>query len=213
MTDKPTDDARTRHRLLEAAGEVFAEQGFRHATVRDICARAGANVAAINYHFGDKESLYGEVLKYAHRSMTVWAPPRSDARPAERLRQFVRSFVIQLFDEGKAAWRMKLMVREMIEPTWALDRIVEEDIRPRSELLQSIVSDILGEGASPREVALCVLSIISQCVFYRNSRPVMERLRPEMKYRPQDVERVAEHIVRFSLAALKHLPAVKEERR
>ena len=57
---------KTRQRLLEAAGEIFAEQGFRQTTVRDICARAGANVAAVNYHFGDKEKLYSEVLRFAH---------------------------------------------------------------------------------------------------------------------------------------------------
>ena len=56
----------TRNRLLNAAGEVFAEKGFKSATVRAICDRAGANIAAVNYHFGDKEHLYSEVLRFAH---------------------------------------------------------------------------------------------------------------------------------------------------
>ncbi len=56
----------TRRQLLEAAGAVFAEAGFRNATVREICHQAGANIAAVNYHFGDKETLYSEVLRYAH---------------------------------------------------------------------------------------------------------------------------------------------------
>jgi len=62
----PADDA-TKTRLLEAAGEEFADKGFGGATVRAICARAGANVAAINYHFGDKERLYIEAVIEAHR--------------------------------------------------------------------------------------------------------------------------------------------------
>ena len=57
----------TKARLLEAAGEEFAEKGFELARVRAICERAGANLAAINYHFGDKEQLYVEVLREAHR--------------------------------------------------------------------------------------------------------------------------------------------------
>ena len=56
----------TRQRLLDTAGEVFAEKGFQAATVRQICGMAGVNIAAINYHFGDKERLYIEAVKHAH---------------------------------------------------------------------------------------------------------------------------------------------------
>ena len=57
----------TKVRLIEAAGEEFAGKGFDSARVRKICDRAGANVAAINYHFGDKEQLYVETVLHAHR--------------------------------------------------------------------------------------------------------------------------------------------------
>ena len=60
--------ADTRARLLEAAVEVFAEEGFRGATIQRICKLAGANIAAAHYHFGDKEGLYAAVFEYAERN-------------------------------------------------------------------------------------------------------------------------------------------------
>src|SRR6185503_13527137 len=59
---------RTRTRLIDAAGEMFAELGFHHTTVRKICQRAGANIAAVNYHFRDKTGLYTEVVRQSMRA-------------------------------------------------------------------------------------------------------------------------------------------------
>ena len=55
MNDKKTT-SKTHDAIMEAAGKIFAEEGYPKATVRDICKHAGANIAAINYHFGNKKS-------------------------------------------------------------------------------------------------------------------------------------------------------------
>ncbi len=201
----------TRQQILEVAGEVFAEVGFRNATVREICHRAGVNNAAINYHFGDKETLYTEVLRYsqekAHEKYPLLLNINASAAPEEKLRAFIQSFLLRIFEKGVIAWHGKLMSREMMEPTAALDSIIAEKIRPMAEQLRVLVAEILKRPPGDDTVRLCSFSIVSQCVFYHHCRPVLTRLYPNQP--PLDslgAAHLAEHITRFSLAALKNLP-------
>ena len=199
--------AETRQALLEAAGEVFVEHGYRDTTVRDICQRAGANVAAVNYHFGDKEHLYLEVLRHSHgkavRKFPMDLGLAAHATPEERLGAFIRSFLFRIFDLGPTAWMGKLTAMEMINPSRALDTLVEERIRPMANQLQKVVLEILGPKASLEAARLCGFSIVSQCLFYVHCRSVVLRLFPEQKFEAGDIDLLAEHITRFSLAALK----------
>jgi AcrR family transcriptional regulator len=196
----------TRDRLLEAAGEAFAEHGFRAATVRDICDRAGANVAAVNYYFGDKEKLYEEVLRFAHRRGAEKFPTTGTpgASPEEQLSQYIHAFLRRILDTGRPTWPGRLMAREMVEPTAALDRIVSESIGPQSKELEQIVRSLLGK-ADESAVQYIMLSIVGQCVFYRHCEPVIIRLMPGWTAGPAEIERLADHVTRFSLAAIQAL--------
>ncbi|MEP4079718.1 TetR/AcrR family transcriptional regulator [Haloferula sp.] len=60
---KVESGAATRQRLLEAAEELFSEEGFDAVSVRDITEKAGANVAAVNYHFNSREHLVELVME------------------------------------------------------------------------------------------------------------------------------------------------------
>ena len=203
----------TRRQILEAAGEVFAEVGFGRATVREICRRAGANIAAVNYHFGDKETLYTEVLRDSQRMAFEKYPPllgvAADARAEDKLRAFVRSFLLRLFDNGPITWFGRMMSREMVEPTEALDLLLKERIRPMAGLLRDIMAEILSRSPDDERVRLCVFSVVSQCVFYHHCRTMISRLFPEQRLDATVVDQLADHITGFSLAALKHLPDAK----
>ena len=196
----------TRQRLLEAAGEVFAARGFRAATVREICQRAQANLAAVNYHFGDKERLYAAVLQYTFHCAEPFPLDLGlgvEATVEERLRAFIRSHLFSLLAEGRPAWHRKLIAREMAEPTQALDTVVDQMIRPEAELLMAIVRDVLGPDAHPQRVWQCASSIIGQCLFYHHARPVIMRLNLEQTYTPEAIEELVDHIAQFSLAGLR----------
>ncbi len=196
-----TDD--TRRRLLEAAGEVFADKGYRAATVREICRRAGANVAAVNYYFGDKKALYVAVVGYAHGSETGLPLPRwpDDAPAEERLRLFIEQTLATHFEQKGPPWKAQLMIRELTEPTEACAALVDAFIRPWAILLQRILDDLLPPETSQMDRYLVAFSIVGQCLFHRARNPIAERL-TNGQYRQFDVRRLADHITRFTLAAL-----------
>lgn len=212
LSDAATHAA-TREHLLEAAGAVFAEVGFRAATVREICQRARANIAAVNYHFGDKEQLYRAVLQETYRAAVTKYPAdfglTASATPEERLRAFVYSFLMRIFSQGPSARHGKLMAREMIEPTGALDEIVKENIRPMSQVLIVIVGDLLGRKADEETRRLCAMSVVSQVLFYHHCRPVVTRMFPDLKFNTAAIENLTAHITRFSLAAIHEMAKKK----
>lgn len=192
----------TRTRLVEAAREVFSECGFQGATVREICRRADANVAAVNYHFGSKDELFAEALNFNGIKELQRANLIADACPEIRLRLFIRNFMMMLLDEKNATSQCRMMARELADPTPVLDKIVTEAIAPLHEFLSRLVFEIVGDKVSEIERRRCMFSLFGQCLFYRNSHPVLQRLHPELRYDLKEIEAIAQHIADFSLAAL-----------
>ena len=121
----------TRRRLLDAAAEVFAEKGFASTTVREICQRAEANIAAVNYHFGDKQKLYAAVFADLHPKAEFSPEHIVGLSPEERLRMFIRFFFKHILDPGRPSCHGRLMAREMTEPTGMLEAFIQTVVRPR----------------------------------------------------------------------------------
>lgn len=195
----------TRERLLDAAREVFSQQGFQGATVRDICRRAGANVAAVNYHFGSKDGLLAEALNFNRLKALQTTNIQADECPKMRLRLFIHDFMLMLLDEKNPSSQCQIMARELADPTPALDKIVREAVAPLHAFLFGLVNEIVGSKVSEAEQQRCVYSILGQCLFYRHSHPVLQRLHPKLRYDTKEIEALAAHIADFSLAGIKHL--------
>lgn len=195
---------------MQAASEVFAEVGYQAATVREICARAGHNVAAVNYHFGDKYGLYTEILKDEVHSYSEALPPKllEQLPPEEALRLFIENVFRQIAKTDRPAWHTRVMVHEMALPTQALDAVVELVIRPKITSLSGIVSRFLGVPPTHPKTRLCVHSVVGQIVHYAHARPMLALLWPEWKIDGSELEVIANHIADFSIAALR---SVKKE--
>lgn len=205
----------TKERLLQAGMEIFAEHGFAAASIRKICARAQANPAAINYHFGDKERFYAEVLATCH--LRAWQrrpiPRLKDfARPEDALHAWIRWFLEILTVDG-AGPLGRLMAREMADPTGALDELIRRSMAPMMRTLFEILNGLLHTSDTETR-QLCLQSIVGQCLFYRHAQPLFEsidRLRSQGRLPNEepalitqvDVERLADHIASFSLAGLR----------
>jgi AcrR family transcriptional regulator len=198
----------TRAKILNAAGEVFAEQGFEGATVRAITERAGVNVAAVNYHFRDKAELYTRVVLDACSVRAAFREAIADGTdsPEARLRSLIRRFLEYLLDPARPGWKRRLMAREMANPTTALDELVKNNIQPfRDEFLIPTLRQLTGGCFNRRQLGYIGSSIMGQCLYFLQSRPIIERLIPDFKIDRSDITEIADHITRFSLAAIAEL--------
>lgn len=199
-------EADTRQRILIVAGEAFAERGFRATTVRDICEAAGVNLAAVNYHFQGKENLYREVIRYVHSEKVTQfpMPPMTESMTAEeRLHGFVLTMARRMLGAAEMSWQNSLLFREMFSPTGVCRELVLDFIRPHHDMLMSILKDLA--PANTHEMALYQVawSVVGQVHFYKVHRPVTEMLVSEdMLEELFTPEIVAEHVTRFTIAAL-----------
>jgi AcrR family transcriptional regulator len=194
-----------RDRLIAVAGPAFARRGFEGVSIRDICREAGASVAAVNYHFGDKQSLYAACLETAQAECNdrTLAAVDPTAAPADRLRGFIAGMLASQVAPGKPAWHMELMLREMVHPTEATRLVVERFIQPLAAALREILDELCpGISASEHEGWPAGFSIVAQVLFYGTYGPIARLLMGDAGFQQLSVDEIADHVTRFSLAAL-----------
>lgn len=193
----------TKQRLLETAERIFAEKGYEAASVEEITKAAEANRAAISFHFGGKERLYIEAVKFAHRNCHQGVPfpeyPEGTSA-VERLRGFIRTMVHRMAAEPDP-FATQLMMRELAQPTEACVEVVREYVRPMADILRGILGEMM-PGADPMTIYMTGFSIVGQCLFYKQNRPIARLLVGESEFTKLDADRIAEHVTAFTLRGL-----------
>ncbi len=206
----PPGSAETRERLITAARGLFVERGFEHVSVRDICQAAKANVAAVNYHFGDKLGLYREVVQQAIvavRDVTELSlGPMAGASAEDRLRHYIQTFLPRVAKPADdRQWIGKLLNHEMSAPTPMAPTIFAEAIMPRLLRLRDVIVEMLDCDPEDPRVAHCVTSVQALCLFYRPD-PFRSAVVPGWApVSAAAVAALADHIAHFSLAGIKAL--------
>ncbi len=200
---KRQDGKETRWRLLNAASEVFAQKGYREAKVADICNRAGANVAAVNYYFRDKANLYAETWRHAFQQFEEPAfSELADGSPQERLREYIHTLMKNFSDKGGLGYFSRLYMMELVNPTGLIRDAWRELIEPRRRELHDIIREIMGRKADDQKVVFCELSIVNQC------RALLTIDHDDLEYLLDQsvdaelIQRLADHIADFSLAGI-----------
>ncbi len=200
----------TRDRLLEGAAQVFADKGFDHATHREICDRAEANIAAINYYFGSKEELYREAWKKAFTDLLRRFPADggidADAPPEERLRGRICSFILKICDPENQAFL--IVHKEMALATELLQEVMHECIQPLHMEMKSLLREILGPEIPDKAVSFCMAGIISQCLgtlcILQIHKCSDDNGLPLKEFLKDNIDEYIEHVYRFSLAGIQN---------
>ena len=192
----------TRQKILNTAGQQFADKGYKGTTIRDICRKAGVNVAAVNYHFGGKETLYKEVVASSHpadvRDKTEF-PPDMPAR--DKLHAFILGFLTHIRSLPRDSWHLRLMMRELNNPTPCCRDAICRIFQDRLDELMAIFEELV-PGAPEYFLKRLAFGIFGQCIVYRSDGV------PQLLLGQTEVDRhfqsaqLAAHILTATLASL-----------
>lgn len=206
---------KTKERILKAAGNIFGNKGFKDTTIRAIAQAASVNIAAINYHFRDKDGLYGAVLEDVFQTGFTRFPALleqgANSEPEQKLRVFIQAMFYRLqSDEGWGGYsgKGKLIARELLDPSPAFEPILDRYIKPHKDLLVSIIVDIMKIDPGPQKLIPCAISIIGQCIYYTFASRVITKISAENEPSDSNLERLADFVWVFSLGGI---ASIKEE--
>jgi AcrR family transcriptional regulator len=155
-----------RERLLKAAGEIFAEHGFKGTTIKNISEHANTNIASVNYHFRDKETLYREVLHYAIeqcRHRYLLSDENVKETPVQRVNLELHRYAKAMFQDEMTRWQAKLFFREFIKPTVGIAELIREAHEPHLKAIEALIKDAIGSDAHHKEVRFSTYSAIFLC--------------------------------------------------
>jgi AcrR family transcriptional regulator len=191
---------------------LLADRGYDGTAIRDICAAAGCNVAAVSYHFGGKEGLYQEVFSRriealrrlkVERLGEVLRQKGREATPEAIVAAFTEAFIEPLLGQGDWQTVVRLFAREMLTPRLPAGMMWRELVEPLEATTAEALCSILPE-LDEATARLCTFCLVGQLMHVVSSRGYLdgevETLRGE-----RGTDSVLEHINRFTAGAIRSL--------
>ena len=208
MNHKQGEDI-TKERILDTAETLFAEKGFRAVSVREITSAAKCNLAAVNYHFGNKENLYLEVFrsrwvpraKRVQESFRQSLTRKKNLSPSAVIRALAEAFVEGPLSDEERLRHSQLMSREMTQPTEAFEHVAEEVIRPFFREVAQTLDSALSNKISQEQILLNIFSIFAMILYFNFARVAVSRLTGR-EYDTAFRASLVEQITQFSVKGL-----------
>lgn len=198
----------TKSKILEAAGQLIAQNGFAQTTNKEIAKLAEVDLAAINYHFDGRDGLYSAVLAEAHthyiNEQQLLALVDSPLPPTQKLETFFATLVSKLVE--KDVWHSKVFIRELFSPTSHLQAFMQSDGARKFQAVRKIISQVSELDENHPALLPCVLSVVAPCMMLLivgSNLPA-----PIQDISKMNAQQLVKHLMTFSLAGLE---AIKQQ--
>ncbi|MDJ0740054.1 MAG: CerR family C-terminal domain-containing protein [Gammaproteobacteria bacterium] len=203
----------TRERLLHAALAAFGHRDYEAVSTREIVDAAGANIAAISYHFGGKKALYLATAGFIATTMRERMAPAlaaatrlAAAGDAAACRRQLGALIGALVDEilrGRLSRDAAgLILREQNDPTEAFDILYDELMEPLLSTYATLLARIVGAQPGDRGIALATHALFGQIVAFRSAQSAALRRLRRARYSADDVRDISATVTRITLAAI-----------
>ena len=208
MTQKSKDDI-TRERILDEAETLFARKGFDAVSIREITRAADCNLAAVNYHFKNKQNLYlqvfrerwlpraGRIRDFFKTALAAQESPSPDAV----VQALAQAFIAGPLSDEERQRHHQLITRELCQPTEAFDILMEEAMRPMFKELFSQMGAFMPQETDRDKLLLHFLSIFGMVLHFNFAREAVSRLTGR-KYDTAFKDRLIKQITDFALHGL-----------
>jgi AcrR family transcriptional regulator len=208
MNHKNGEDL-TKERILDTAEILFAQKGYQAVSVRQITSAAECNLAAVNYHFGNKENLYLEVFrsrwvpraKRLQESFRKYLASQDSLSESAVVRALAKAFVDGPLSDDERLRHTQLMTREMTQPTKAFKHVAENVIQPFFKEVLEQLELVSPDKVSEEEMLLNIFSIFAMVLYFNFARVAVSRLTGRT-YDPSFRAQLVEQITQFSLRGL-----------
>ena len=200
----PKDSEKTRAKLIEAAGQLFAERGFNGVTVRDIAKRSETHLSALNYHFRTKEALYREAILEACRSDSLSPEEREQMQTLDHekaLYVLVKETIRHYAEQKTSRWKTVIIYRECWDPSPVFEEVVKEYFKPETDFTAQIIGRVVGKPADSHAVSFAAIVLIGLLTDFGSFGHFIDAVTPGLRDKFHKNDWLVRHIVRIVVDA------------